>query len=56
MNPAHTLRRLLSAPGMRMAPGACDAIGAQLIEQAGFKAGFKAAYMTGAGTSLARGN
>lgn len=52
MNPAHTLQRLLSAPGMRVAPGACDAIGAQLIEQAGFKA----AYMTGAGTSLARGN
>lgn len=36
---------------MLVAPGAYDAIGARLIEHAGFKA----AYMTGAGTSLARG-
>ena len=51
MNAAHTLRQMLTAPGMLVAPGAYDAIGAKLIEQAGFKA----AYMTGAGTSLARG-
>lgn len=51
MSPAHTLRHLLDEPGMLVAPGAYDAIGARLIEQAGFKA----AYMTGAGTSLARG-
>ena len=48
---AKTLRQLLDAPGMLVAPGAYDAIGARLIEHAGFKA----AYMTGAGTSLARG-
>lgn len=51
MSAAHTLRHLLTEPGMLVAPGAYDAIGARLIEQAGFKA----AYMTGAGTSLARG-
>lgn len=51
MSAAHTLRHLLDEPGMLVAPGAYDAIGARLIEQAGFKA----AYMTGAGTSLARG-
>lgn len=51
MSAAHTLRHLLMDPGMLVAPGAYDAIGARLIEQAGFKA----AYMTGAGTSLARG-
>lgn len=36
---------------MLTVPGAYDAIGARLIEEAGFAA----AYMTGAGTSLARG-
>jgi 2-methylisocitrate lyase-like PEP mutase family enzyme len=36
---------------MLIAPGAYDAIGARMIEQAGFAA----VYMTGAGTSLARG-
>jgi 2-methylisocitrate lyase-like PEP mutase family enzyme len=36
---------------MLVAPGAYDAIGARMIEQAGFAA----VYMTGAGTSLARG-
>ncbi len=51
MNPSLTLRQLLDAPGMVFAPGAYDAIGARLIEQAGFAA----AYMTGAGTSAARG-
>ena len=42
--------RLRNGP-MIIAPGAYDAIGARLIEQAGFEA----AYMTGAGTSAARG-
>jgi len=46
-----TLRELLAAPGMLIAPGAYDGIGARLIEQAGFGA----VYMTGAGTSAARG-
>jgi 2-methylisocitrate lyase-like PEP mutase family enzyme len=46
-----SLRERLAKPGMIIAPGAYDAIGARLIEQAGFEA----VYMTGAGTSLARG-
>jgi len=46
-----SLRDLLARPGMTIAPGAYDAIGARLIEQAGFAA----VYMTGAGTSAARG-
>jgi len=45
------LRRLLNEPGMLIAPGAYDGIGARLVEQAGFSA----VYMTGAGTSMARG-
>jgi 2-methylisocitrate lyase-like PEP mutase family enzyme len=45
------LDALLAAPGMAIVPGAYDAIGARLVEQAGFPA----AYMTGAGTALARG-
>lgn len=51
MNAATNLRQLLAEPGMLVVPGAYDAIGVQLIAQAGFSA----AYMTGAGTSLARG-
>jgi 2-methylisocitrate lyase-like PEP mutase family enzyme len=46
-----SLRAQLAAPRMVIAPGAYDAIGARLIEQAGFSA----VYMTGAGTSAARG-
>lgn len=46
-----TLRQQMNETGMIVAPGAYDAIGARLIEQAGFSA----AYMTGAGTSAARG-
>jgi 2-methylisocitrate lyase-like PEP mutase family enzyme len=46
-----SLRELLAAPGMLVAPGAYDGIGARLIEQAGFSA----VYMTGAGTAAARG-
>ena len=46
-----TLRERLAAPGLLVAPGAYDAIGARLIEQAGFAA----VYMTGAGTSAAHG-
>ena len=51
MNSENTLRKQLDAAGMIIAPGAYDAIGARLIEQAGFQA----VYMTGAGTSAARG-
>ncbi|MDP9968684.1 2-methylisocitrate lyase-like PEP mutase family enzyme [Variovorax beijingensis] len=46
-----SLLEQLAAPGMVIAPGAYDGIGARLIEQAGFSA----VYMTGAGTSAARG-
>ncbi len=45
------LRRLLAGPDMVVAPGAYDGIGARTIEQAGFPA----VYMTGGGTSMARG-
>lgn len=51
MDESLSLRRLLAGPGMVVAPGAYDGIGARLIEQAGFGA----VYMTGAGTSAARG-
>ncbi len=51
MTQAPSLGELLAAPGMLTVPGAYDAIGARLVEQAGFPA----AYMTGAGTALARG-
>ena len=43
-------RQLLANPGIIMAPGAYDCLTAKLIETAGFPA----AYMTGAGTSVAR--
>jgi 2-methylisocitrate lyase-like PEP mutase family enzyme len=45
------LRELLRRPEMVIAPGAYDGITARLVEQSGFPA----VYMTGAGTSLARG-
>ena len=44
------LRRLLSEPGIIVAPGAYDCLTARIIQQAGFPA----VYMTGAGTSVAR--
>jgi 2-methylisocitrate lyase-like PEP mutase family enzyme len=46
-----TFRELLDGPGLVVAPGAWDAIGARLIEQAGFPL----VYMTGAGTAVSRG-
>src|SRR3954462_13846007 len=51
MEQAAALRRLLERPEMLVAPGAYDALGAMLVEQAGFAA----CYMTGAGTSVSRG-
>src|SRR5258708_2546661 len=45
------LRQLLAAKNMLVAPGAYDGITARLAEQAGYSA----VYMTGAGTSMARG-
>jgi 2-methylisocitrate lyase-like PEP mutase family enzyme len=45
------LRQLLSQPDIVVAPGVYDGITARLSEQAGYAA----AYMTGAGTSMARG-
>ncbi|MDB5816687.1 MAG: Methylisocitrate lyase, partial [Rhizobacter sp.] len=46
-----SLRERLSRPGLVIAPGAYDGVGERLIAQAGFEA----VYMTGAGTSAARG-
>lgn len=46
-NPGKVLRELLARPEMLIAPGAYDGISVKLIEQAGFKA----AFMTGAGVS-----
>ena len=51
MSQAKKLRTLLAAKDMVVAPGVYDGITARLVEQAGFSA----AYMTGAGTSLSRG-
>ncbi len=51
MTPTRRLRELLAGPGMVRAPGVYDGITARLAEQAGFSA----LYMTGAGTSMARG-
>lgn len=51
MNASQRLRTLLAGPGLIAAPGVYDALGARLVEQAGFPA----LYMTGAGTSIARG-
>ena len=51
MTPTKTLRTLLAADKMVIAPGVYDGITARLVELAGFPA----AYMTGAGTSLSRG-
>jgi 2,3-dimethylmalate lyase len=46
-SPRARLRRLLDAPEPLMAPGVYDALGARLVEQAGFDA----VYMTGFGTT-----
>ena len=51
MKTATRLRQLIRQPEMVVAPGAYDGITARLIEQAGFSV----VYMTGAGTSVARG-
>jgi 2-methylisocitrate lyase-like PEP mutase family enzyme len=51
MTPTRKLRELLAAPRLVRAPGVYDGITAKLSEQAGFPA----LYMTGAGTSAARG-
>ncbi|WP_394835022.1 isocitrate lyase/PEP mutase family protein [Pendulispora rubella] len=51
MTPARAFRRLLEGTDLAVAPGAYDGITARLIEQAGFPL----VYMTGAGTSVARG-
>jgi 2-methylisocitrate lyase-like PEP mutase family enzyme len=46
-----SLRRLIERPSMLVVPGAYDAIGARMIEQAGFQA----VYMTGGATAMAHG-
>ena len=45
-----TFRKLLSQPGIIVAPGAYDCLTATIIQNTGFPA----VYMTGAGTSVAR--
>lgn len=47
MRATTTLRQMLQAPGIIVAPGAYDGLSARLIE----RQGFKAVYMTGAGTA-----
>ena len=51
MSHAAHLRALLRAPSMLVAPGAYDAISARLVVHAGFRA----VYMTGAGTAATLG-
>lgn len=51
MSNARKLREQLNASGLVRAPGVYDGITARLVEQAGFSA----AYMTGAGTSMSLG-
>jgi 2-methylisocitrate lyase-like PEP mutase family enzyme len=51
MSPSTSLRQRLRGDSLLVVPGAYDAITARLVEQAGFEA----VYMTGAGTSMARG-
>jgi 2-methylisocitrate lyase-like PEP mutase family enzyme len=51
MSSAGRLRELLARDGMRVAPGVYDGITARAVE----RAGFDAAYMTGAGTAAALG-
>jgi len=51
MSAAKALRELMARETLVVAPGAYDCITARLIEQQGFSA----VYMTGAGTSAARG-
>ena len=50
MSASSRFRQLLKEPGIVSAPGAYDCLTAKLIEQSGFHA----AYMTGAGISVAR--
>ena len=47
MRPTTRLRQMLAEPGIIVAPGAYDGFSARLIEAAGFRA----VYMTGAGTA-----
>lgn len=47
MRATTTLRQMLQAPGIVVAPGAYDGLSARLVE----RQGFEAVYMTGAGTA-----
>ena len=48
--PTKTLRRLLQGPEILLAPGVADGVNARLVAEQGFKA----VYMTGAGTTATR--
>ncbi|MFQ5902161.1 MAG: oxaloacetate decarboxylase [Candidatus Binatia bacterium] len=50
MSVRSTLRKLLKGPDLVMAPGVADALNARLVA----REGFKAIYMTGAGTTASR--
>jgi 2-methylisocitrate lyase-like PEP mutase family enzyme len=50
MKPTTKLRQLMKEPGVITAPGVADALNARLVAQHGFKA----IYMTGAGTTAVR--
>lgn len=50
MKPTSRLRQLLEQPGIIVAPGVYDCIGARLVQDAGFDC----CYMTGSGTAAAR--
>ncbi len=50
MKPTQQLRQLMREPGVITAPGVADALNARLVAQHGFKA----IYMTGAGTTAVR--
>ncbi|MCH8198194.1 MAG: isocitrate lyase/phosphoenolpyruvate mutase family protein, partial [Proteobacteria bacterium] len=48
--PTTTLRRLLAGPEFLILPGVADSLNARLVAEEGFKA----IYMTGAGTTAVR--
>ena len=48
--PTTTLRRLLAGPEFLILPGVADSLNARLVTEEGFKA----IYMTGAGTTAVR--
>jgi len=54
-SPAAALRRILSTPGAHQAPCCYDALGARLVERAGFPIGFMGGACASVVGSLSRG-